>query len=277
MKSKIIASLETTLPLVKEFMEQDMCVVLCDREVVIGVWQAERFYLDTPAVGERVVNGGKTTGVFQVMETGVKDIEVLPKEVLGMDARGVISPVFENGEVVGAVVFAMPVSGHGSLTKEMDTLDVNLKQTSASIDEIAQGATSLAEKLNNIQMVSEEVKGQVEKATKLVTAIDGNASRSNILALNASIEAARAGEAGRGFAVVANEMGKLAQVSGSSAKQISESLNGIFEAITKVTAEVDEANGVAATQAAATQEITATLDDITKAAEDLSDYVRRSN
>lgn len=44
----------------------------------------------------------------------------------------------------------------------------------------------------------------------------------NLLALNASIEAARAGEAGKGFAVVAQEVGRLADSTKESLKNVNE-------------------------------------------------------
>ncbi len=55
---------------------------------------------------------------------------------------------------------------------------------------------------------------------QIVTIISDISEQTNLLALNASIEAARAGENGRGFAVVAEEVRKLAEQSGTSAKNI---------------------------------------------------------
>lgn len=63
-----------------------------------------------------------------------------------------------------------------------------------------------------------EVIGEIEKKTKIINDI---VFQTKLLSFNASVEAARAGENGRGFAVVAEEVGKLAQVSGDAAKEIS--------------------------------------------------------
>jgi len=57
------------------------------------------------------------------------------------------------------------------------------------------------------------------------------AKRTNLLALNAAIEAARAGEVGRGFAVVADEVRNLSNLSASTGKKISETVDTVNQAI----------------------------------------------
>ena len=81
--------------------------------------------------------------------------------------------------------------------------------------------------LSDMNQITLDVEQDVNEAADVVNKISSNASRSNILALNASIEAARSGEAGRGFSVVATQMGKLAKDSGNSATEIKTTLSAI--------------------------------------------------
>lgn len=73
-----------------------------------------------------------------------------------------------------------------------------------------------------------ELQQQAGQIGMIIETIAGIADRTNLLALNAAIEAARSGEHGKGFSVVAEEVRKLAELSGESAKGIGELLQKIL-------------------------------------------------
>jgi len=80
---------------------------------------------------------------------------------------------------------------------------------------------------------------QAEAIGRILNVISDIADQTNLLALNAAIEAARAGDAGRGFAVVADEVRKLAEKTMTATKEVGDAISGIQEGARKNVAAVD--------------------------------------
>jgi len=101
-----------------------------------------------------------------------------------------------------------------------------------AIDETDKMAESMRDKIERSKEVS-----QIDSLTQQILAI---ANQTRLLSLNASIEAARAGEAGRGFSVVAEEIGKLANESGSAAGRIKQVSETVVAAVTELAEEAEK-------------------------------------
>ncbi len=94
---------------------------------------------------------------------------------------------------------------------------------------------------------------QVDSIFALLENVEGLASRTNLLALNASIEAARAGEIGRGFAVVADEVRSLSNSSSKLNEQIRGKIDAAKRTISNLRESVEEMASADMTQTLQTQ------------------------
>ncbi len=111
-------------------------------------------------------------------------------------------------------------SGNIELIKYMDENKKNLGLVKNVNKELEFKAQSMEKDMTELNSILENMK-------TIVTGMSEIASKTNLLALNASIEAARAGEAGKGFAVVAEEVRKLSESTSKQLEKMEEFVNNI--------------------------------------------------
>jgi hypothetical protein len=130
--------------------------------------------------------------------------------------------------------------------------------------------------LANLLEMYKKFNGDIKEVKDILTFINDIAKRTNLLSLNASIEAARAGESGKGFAVVASEVKKLADQTTNyvknieksldlilkSSSEISDRIDGVDELTNKVVTSNSIISDMIASQSAAIEEITATMESL---------------
>ncbi|MCY6960211.1 methyl-accepting chemotaxis protein [Clostridium brassicae] len=153
------------------------------------------------AVGEEVAKA-----VQEIANGSVHQSEKLSDGAQVAEGLGekVEESITNSNNMVNAAIEVKEATYKG--TEVIGELRQSFEENYIANKEVAEKVRSLAEKSNEIEEITEVIKG-ITKQT-------------NLLALNASIEAARAGEAGKGFAVVADEVKKLAEQSSESAAKI---------------------------------------------------------
>ncbi len=110
----------------------------------------------------------------------------------------------------------------------------SVKETQHTSGEGSEIIGQLTAAIHHFQQNMNEMKNEMGALTEsiqhigeLTSTIQEISSRTSLLSLNASIEAARAGEQGRGFEVVAKEIRKLADLTNTSAAQITDNIGQV--------------------------------------------------
>ncbi|MBM7867450.1 chemotaxis protein [Heliobacterium gestii] len=162
-----------------------------------------------------------------------------------------------------------------TLQSVINEITESLERAMAAIEQMTASSQELAANSQALANVTVETLEHVKATTNIIGFIQRVANQTKLLGLNASIEAARAGEQGRGFAVVANEVSKLAEESGGSAREISTLLTQFKGNIEKVSVGVMQNSSVADEQARATQDIASMVEVLNEAGRKLAQLAER--
>jgi methyl-accepting chemotaxis protein len=181
-----------------------------------------------------------------------------------------------------------------SSMEELTSTVAQNAQHARQANELAVSASDTARKggevVDDVVNTMDQILDSSRKIADIVGVIDGIAFQTNILALNAAVEAARAGEQGRGFAVVATEVRNLAQRTTVAAKEIkalisdstlkvqagSDRVDAAGHTMVGVVMSVQKVSNLIAEIAAASQEQSSKIGQVTSAVKQMDTVVQQN-
>lgn len=276
-----------------EYMKSFQSAVNVDQELLVEVL--------TERIIENVV-----AEVSSLMDVNAK-IMYMKDLVFSLDKQNeeIQSSTAATEEIAASINEVARMSSHIS-EKTTESVDHAVKGKNA-IEHALSEIFKTEETFTTIVESFSELQKRVNDIEHVVTLINQIADQTNLLALNASIEAARAGEHGKGFAVVAQEVRKLAEGTVSALSEVSTNvhhlksysndvsnsitetteiikdatveakeslplLNAIVSAIEGINLDVTNTAAISQEQAAAIDEVSARMIEISNLQDDIRDY-----
>lgn len=255
-------------PIIIDTQPEGAWVGVTDLEKILYRMGSDKFDLDNLQIGQYVADQAV---VSRPIKEKIKTQVDVTTQKHG-NLRMVGMPLFdeETGQVVGTFGITVPrnlardlqemARRLGDATSEMAGA---MEEIAASAGEINNTGVKLAESIETVRLNAASI-AEIAQFTKNV------AEQTKMLGLNAAIEAARAGEHGRGFGVVAEEIRNLSDESKKTADQIGTQIKEIEEKVQESVAISGVTLRQSEEQAAATEEITASVTDLAHMAEQLS-------
>jgi hypothetical protein len=252
--------------LYRELNAFDCSVLVTDAQGIVVHYVEFETIKTTTVVGKPAPGGAAK----EVIATKQPVQMVLPEHVYGVKIKVKMKPVFEeDGTLSGVVGNAISLKTAATLHAAAQNIASIAEGMTATTQELAITATQLAQDLMNVKDDSASVLSEIDNTGDILKFVSDVAQSSNLLGLNAAIEAARAGAQGRGFAVVADEIRKMATNSAESVKNIRAILESIHKRTGTVVGTIGNAAQLGERQAAATEQISATIQQLATTANEV--------
>lgn len=187
---------------------------------------------------------GVLAGGFSAMVTG---FSMMLRQLRDMSAeikttgRDILQSTKQQGMGVNTQASAVSQTTAAAieLSKTSESIGASIKRVSDMADHVLGGMQSIKETTHDVSEVLQSLSSKSRDISAITQLINEVADKTNLLAVNAAIEAARAGEHGRGFSVVADQIGKLADSTARSTKDIASLVEGIEVDMSRIVQAMD--------------------------------------
>lgn len=255
----ILEDLARCAPIFQQLIPLDCQVGIMDKEKFLYYKPGKNLNLGD-VIGMTVPRGDS---IYEAVNGNKFISQNVPKEAFGIPFKATAVPIRDSqGNVIGGIGIGLSLETQQELQNIAETLAASAQEVTAASSELSSAAFRLSEEINIIKESGEKVINNVIQTDQILQFINDVAKMSNLLGLNAAIEAARAGDQGKGFAVVAEEIRKMAVNSAQSVSKIKGILETIKNESENMVARIDQTAELGERQAAASEEITASMEEL---------------
>lgn len=256
-------------PFVKNFYDEDVSVYVFSPDTVVLAINNENLNLglqndDSTSMYQKTVS-------MRCMREKHRLVARVPieKSQFGISYIAISNPLWNNGELVGAITVVISDKRYDSLKKVGIELAELVRSSHTASEELSATSEELAATGKSMESIISVTRVGLEKINGISQDIRRISDQTSILGLNASIEAARAGDKGRGFVVVADSVRKLSEGAKQFALVISEDIKRVNASVNSLFEYIRNLSLVSENQAMDVVSLTKSLGEISNMAEDL--------
>lgn len=272
MDHELVDALEIVSPYLVRLFAGGVAIYVTDMDQFVYA-EKSTFPVPIAEVGKPFKKG---TSIEKAMTTGQMTVMELPENIYGVALKATTLPLYNSkGHIVGSYGMAVPRTVANALRQFITTLMESLTEMSAAVQETAATATSITDLSNHAATDVKSISVAADGIVQILTFIKEVADDTKLLGLNAAIEAARAGQQGAGFGVVADEIRRLSEDSKKTVKDIKALVDVIYDKIKEAESSTSAVLNATQEQAAATEEITASIQELVHRGDKLSELTEQ--